>query len=136
MDRKEFLGLMGISVGGAVAMTCLGGCAKESGVSPSNVDFTLDLTDAAYAALTKTGGSLVKNGVIIGKTTAGAFIAVASACTHEQTTVQYQSGSKRFYCPNHGATFSESGSVTGGPATRALTQYNTQLTGNSLRIFS
>lgn len=136
MDRKEFLGLLGLSVGSVVAVGCLGGCAKESGISPSKVDFTLDLTAAANANLTTNGGFLVKNGVIIGRTTTGAYIAVSAACTHEQTTVQYQANNKRFYCPNHGATFAESGSVTGGPATRSLTQYKTELSGTSLRIYS
>lgn len=136
MDRKEFMNLMGLSVGGVVIAGCLGGCSKESGVAPSNVDFTLDLTDGANAALNSNGGYLVKNGIIIGRTTAGAYIAVSAACTHEQTTVQYQANSQRFYCPNHGSTFSESGAVTLGPATRALTQYDTALTGTSLRIYS
>ena len=136
MDRKEFMHLLGFSAGSLVVASCLGACSKESGVTPSNVDFTLNLSDSANSALNSNGGSLVKNGVIIGRTTTGAYIAVAAACTHEQTTVQYQPNNKRFFCPNHGATFAESGAVTGGPATRALTQYKTELSGTSLRVFS
>lgn len=136
MDRKEFMNLLGFSVGSLVVASCLGACSKESGIAPSDVDFTLDLSASANSALNSNGGSVVKNGVIIGRTTAGAYIAVSAACTHEQTTVQYQANSKRFYCPNHGATFAESGSVTGGPTNRSLTQYNTELNGTSLRIYS
>lgn len=136
MDRKEFMNLLGFSVGSLVVASCLGGCAKESGIAPSDVDFTLDLSDSANTALNTNGGSLVKNGIIVGRTTSGAYIAVSAACTHEQTTVLYQAANQRFFCPNHGSTFTESGAVTLGPATRALTQYNTELSGTSLRIFS
>lgn len=142
MDRKEFMSLLGLTVGGGVVMTCMGGCAKESGVTPggggsnSNVDFTLDLSDPANAILNNNGGFLVKNGVIVAKTTAGTHIAVASSCTHEGTTINYEGNNMRFLCPNHGSAFSESGSVINGPASRNLKQYKTELNGSNLRVFA
>lgn len=148
MDRKEFLSLLGLSVGGAVVVSCLHSCAKDSGVTPggnggntggggaTKVDFTLDLADQNNAALNANGGFLVKNGVIVAKTTGGVFIAVAAACTHQGTTITYQGNSQQFSCPNHGSTFSETGSVTMGPASTALKQYKTELTGNNLRVFA
>ena len=141
MDRKEFLSLLGLTVGGGVAISCLCGCSKESGVNPggstgggSNVDFTLDLNDAANAVLNNNGGFLVKNGVIVARTTGGVYIAVAAACTHEGTIIQYQGNNSRFFCPNHGSTFSESGGVLNGPASTALRQYKTELSGTNLRV--
>jgi cytochrome b6-f complex iron-sulfur subunit len=47
-----------------------------------------------------------------------------------------QANNRRFYSDGHGATFSETGAVTGGPAPRALKMYNTSLTANSLRVYS
>jgi cytochrome b6-f complex iron-sulfur subunit len=142
MDRKEFLSLLGLSVGGTVVVSCLGGCAKEDGPNPggggnnNKVDFTLDLTEAGNAALNNNGGFVVKNGVIIGRTTSGTYIAVAAACTHQGTIVQYQANNQRFFCPNHGSNFSETGAVLNGPATGALQQYKTELSGSKLRIFA
>ena len=146
MDRKEFLSLLGLTVGGGIAVSCLNSCTKEDGATPggssgggggggSKVDFTLDLNDAANAALKVNGGFLVKNRVIIARTQSGGYIAVAAACTHEGTTINYEGSSARFTCPNHGSAFSETGSVLNGPATGALKQYQTELSGSSLRVF-
>jgi cytochrome b6-f complex iron-sulfur subunit len=76
------------------------------------------------------------NGIIVARTTSGAYLAVSQACTHEGTTVTYQLNGDRFFCPNHGSTFSTTGAVLNGPANRALTQYKTSLAGNNLRVFS
>lgn len=137
MDRKEFLSQLGIT-GAAVFMgACMAGCSKDSASpAPSNVDFTINLSDPANAALGAAGGFVYKNNIIIARTQSNTYIAVSQACTHEGSTVQFQGANNRFYCPNHGATFSTSGSVTNGPATKALVSYNTQLSGTSLRIYS
>ncbi len=97
------------------------------------MDFTIDVSSGTLAT---NGGFLVKNGIIIARTTLGDFLAVAASCTHAGTTIQYQSGSNNFRCPNHGSIFTASGQVTTGPANRGLTQYNTALTGVLLRVFS
>ncbi|GGI25368.1 QcrA and Rieske domain-containing protein [Pedobacter mendelii] len=142
MDRKDFLNSIGMSAAAFAILNCVG-CKKDSNSSssadmtgPTGVNFTLDLSLAANAALLSNGGSLISNGVIVAKTKGGTYIAVQRSCTHESYTLTYQSANSRFYCPNHGATFSESGTVTNGPATRSLTVYNTQLTGNSLKVYS
>jgi cytochrome b6-f complex iron-sulfur subunit len=139
MTRKEFLSLMGMGTAGVAIASCLGGCSKNvsSGTTaPSNVDFTLDLTQSANAALLTNGGYIYKNGVIVARTLAGAYIAVQQLCTHETVAITYQPNSHRFYCDGHGATFSENGTVTGGSAPRALKTYNPSLTANSLRVYS
>lgn len=137
MDRKDFLKLTGMSMGAFVLASCLGGC-KKSDSTPSAliVDFTLDLTQSANSALNLNGGFIYKDGVIVAKTIAGNFIAVAQACTHQGTTVTYQGSSSQFHCPNHGSNFSETGSVITGPASLPLQKFNTTLTGTSLRVFS
>jgi Rieske Fe-S protein len=138
MERKEFLSLVGITASSFV-MGCIG-CSKNnsigSSVGPSNVDFTLDLSQSANAALNSNGSFLYKNDIIIARTLNGDFIAVQQICTHQNFSVTYQAGSHRFYCGGHGGTFSETGQVTGGPPPAPLTKYNTALTGNMLRIYS
>lgn len=133
MNRKEFLSILGISAGGLVVATCLGSC-KKTETNP--VDFTIDLSNSSYSALNTNGNFLVTKGVIIAKTNTGSFIAVAATCTHEGTNVTYQAANNRFHCNNHGANFSSNGAVQNGPANTALQQYNTELTGTTLRIYS
>ncbi|EHQ25606.1 QcrA and Rieske domain-containing protein [Mucilaginibacter paludis] len=142
MDRKNFLTMVGMSAASFALINCIG-CSKSSdsgsssGVSgPTGVDFTLDLTASANAALLTNGGSLKSNGVIVARTTTGAYIAVQQSCTHESYPLVFQGSNQQFYCNNHGATFSQTGAVTGGPTNKSLTTYTTVLTGTSLRVHS
>jgi cytochrome b6-f complex iron-sulfur subunit len=141
MDRKDFLNSIGISAATFALINCIG-CKKNDGSSssdttgPKGLNFSFDLSLTANAALLSNGGFLVSNGVIVARTNKGGYIAVQRSCTHESYTLTYQSTTSRFYCPNHGATFSENGAVTNGPASRSLSVYNTQLTGTTLKIYS
>ncbi len=141
MDRKDFLDSIGMSAAAFALFNCVA-CKKIDGSSSSDttgatgVNFTLDLSMVANAALLNNGGSLVSNGVIVAKAKTGTYVAVQRSCRHESYTLIYQSANSRFYCPNHGATFSENGSVTNGPASRSLIVYNTQLTGTTLKVYS
>ncbi len=139
MTRKDFLSSVGLSAT-AFSLLCCEACKKSSDsadtTGPSSVDFTLDLSASANAALLSNGGSLISNGVIVARTIAGAYIAVQKSCTHQSYTLAYQGSNSRFYCANHGATFSENGTVLTGPASRSLSTYHTTLTGTSLRVYS
>lgn len=142
MQRKEFLNALGVSTATFLFATCLGGCSKAGSTDavnngpmpPSNVDFVLDLTQSENANLATNGGYIYKNNIIVARTTAGSYIAVSMACTHQGTTVVYEGNNNRFYCNNHGSTFSNSGVVNNGPAATNLKQYATTLNGNMLRI--
>lgn len=161
MTRIEFLKSLGLS--GATLFTVLATCTLESCSSKSNdptpstptggggsgsgsngvtgtntgnsIDFTLDLANGANGVLTSNGGSLISGDVIVARTSTGTFVAVSKACTHQGTTVDFQSAQNRFFCSNHGSTFNLTGGVTNGPAISALKQYQTALTGTNLRVF-
>jgi len=135
MTRKEFMMRVGVSTMAIpVCFGMLEGCSSQNPVPvPTNVDFTLDVSTGN---LSKDGGYLVKSGVLVARISSREFIAVSAACTHEGTTVQYNSGRNDLECPSHGATFDNSGKVTKGPARNNLAQYQTSLSGNSLRVFS
>ncbi|WP_304064152.1 ubiquinol-cytochrome c reductase iron-sulfur subunit [Pedobacter glucosidilyticus] len=142
MDRKEFLSAIGLTAASAVVFSCVG-CSKSENEGPSNannpptdVDFNIDLTAASNAALNNNGGFIYINRIIVAKSTSGAFLAVAQACTHEGTSVTYNGNEGVFFCPNHGSKFLETGVATLGPATVALKRYNTSLNGTTLRVFS
>ena len=85
---------------------------------------TLVVTLSAFPALATVGGIARVDGgtgtpVALVRTSATAFTALSMVCPHQGTTVQITSGT--FYCPNHGARFSATGSWTGGQSTSALT---------------
>ena len=143
MKRDEFLHLFGF--GAAMLLTgCLGSCAGKSddakpgpGTSPGPIDFTLDVTDPANARLNDPAFGYVYGAagrVIVAKTTAGGYVALSAACTHQGTLVQFQSGSSQFQCPTHGSVFNLNGGVSMGPASSALQSYSVVQTGNVLRI--
>ena len=132
MDRKDFLSALGLSAASLLVASCLGSCSKDQ-PSPT-VDFTIDITEAQYAALNVAGGYVYANGVIIAKTSSGAIIAVSQACSHEGAAVQFQNDNNRFYCPRHGATFNTSGAATGGPTNSPLKQYTVTVNGNLVRV--
>ncbi|MFN5648232.1 MAG: ubiquinol-cytochrome c reductase iron-sulfur subunit [Chitinophagaceae bacterium] len=142
MDRKEFLAQLGLSSAAIFAGACLTGCSKDDdgsggGVTPpSSVDFTINLADSANASLNTGGGYIYQSGIIIARTLTDTYLAVAQACTHQGTSVVWQAGNNRFFCSNHGSTFSTTGAVTNGPAGSPLKRYNTSLTGTNLRVFS
>lgn len=142
LNRKDFFAAIGVSTAAVAVFTCLGGCSKNAGgtmitpVPPTGVDFTLDLTTSANAALKTNGGFVVSQNIIVARTSAGAYIAVQLYCTHQQQPLVYQSDNHRFFCNTHGSAFTETGAVLNGPAAASLTAYKTTLTGNSLRIQS
>lgn len=137
MERREFLGSLGGPVLAACAV-CMGACSKGSDspatVTAVNADFTVNLA----TSLLTVGSSLVQDGVIVVRLAAGnvasSFTAVAVACTHEGTSVNYNSAGNNFVCPNHGSTFTSTGAVTLGPAGRALKQFNISINGTSMKV--
>jgi len=141
MDGKDFLNNIGMSTAAFALVNCTGckqtdWASSSDTSSPARVNFTLDLSMVGNALLLNKGGSLVSNGIIVANTQVVAYIAVQRSCTHESYVVSYQSGSNRFSCLNHGETFSASGTITNVPASRAITVYNTQLMGTTIKVYS
>ena len=137
MTRTEFSSQLGKNAVIAflpICMSTLSGCQKTnmSREFPNNANFTLEVSSGEFAI---NGGLLVKNGIIIARSNTGVFIAV-SACTHEGTTIQYNSTDNSFQCPRHGATFNLTGQVASEPAFKSLIEFRTLLRGNLLKILS
>lgn len=145
IDRKDFLKQVGVGFGAIMLMNCLQSCGETELPDPDpnnntgKLDFTIDISASGNTALLTKGGFLVigDKKVIIARTLADTWLAVASACTHEGTTIGYRSATNDFRCPNHGAEFSATGAVQKGPAASALKKFNVTFTANnnSLRVF-
>lgn len=144
MKRRQFLGSLGSPVL-AVCAVCMGACSKSSDggttppvtppiIPPGTVDFTINLS----TSLLTVGSSIVQDGVIVVRLSAGntvsSFTAVQVACTHQGTAIGFNASSGDFICPNHGSRFSTSGTVTMGPAGSALKKYTMVITGTSMKV--
>lgn len=135
MDRKEFLSQLGIGSAAALAITCLQACSKN-GTSGNSVDFTIDLNSSQFSALKNPGGFVVTQGIIVALSTSGSYLAVSSRCPHEGIAVEYSASKNQFICNAHNSIFASTGSRLSGPANTGLKQYQTSLSGNSLRVYS
>lgn len=135
MNRKQFISLLAVGSATTAISASLVSCAQNNSLAPTNVDFTIDLNNSAFAPLKTNGGSIYKGGVIVARTSSGGFLAFSQYCTHAGCTVNFD-GVNAFDCYCHGSVFNSSGNPVQGPAPSALTKYKTLLTGTSLRVYS
>lgn len=154
MERKDFIEQVGLSAASFLIFGCMQACSKNGpyennsstvigggsnngGTNNSKIDFTINITISPYNSLSNSGGFYVDkaNNIIIARTLANDFIAVSSICTHQQVTIEFEANNNRFYCSGHGSAFNLNGAVLNGPASSALKQYKTTLSGNNLRIY-
>lgn len=159
MNRGEFLRSLGLSTSTLMAFYCLGttmtACGSKDddpapGTDPgtntgtgitgtttgSAINFTVDMTNATYTKLKTNGGSEKIGDVIVARTNAGTYVALAKACTHEGTAINFRAAQNDFLCPNHGSEFSTTGAVEQGPATSPLKTYTVTVStdGNTLTV--
>ena len=118
MERKEFLNLVGMSVGAVILQNCMSGCSKASDPAPAvippvvpptgggsttvsgltgnnsiakgTIDFTLNIADKNFSDLATNGKALISGDIIVARTKNGDFLAVAKACTHHQRVCAYR----------------------------------------------
>ncbi|WP_461040417.1 QcrA and Rieske domain-containing protein [Spirosoma harenae] len=161
MKRGEFLRSLGMSSAALMAFYCMGtgltACSKGGSDDPAPgggtttpgagvtgnavtsagaINFTVDLTNAAYSKLKTAGNYAIIGSLIVAKTKSGSVVALSKTCTHEGSEVVYRANQDDIYCSNHGSEYSTTGAVDVGPATKALTQYKTSLSsdGNTLTV--
>ncbi|MFN8356036.1 MAG: Rieske 2Fe-2S domain-containing protein [Spirosomataceae bacterium] len=143
MERKEFLNLVGTSMGAILLNHCVSGCTyqKDEALTPSTnpntptkKDFKVSLNDAAYAHLKNNGSYTFVNDIILARTKTGDFIALGRYCTHQGTSVEFRPAPNDVYCSNHGSRFSTAGKVLAGPASEPLKQYNTSYDATKLEV--
>jgi cytochrome b6-f complex iron-sulfur subunit len=135
MERRAFLSTLGLGAAFALTATCMGSCTADTAVTTA--DFTLNLDDAANAALKTNGGYVISNNCVVAKDTSGNYVAATVVCSHEQKKqVYYDKAANIYACSAHGAQFSLAGKGLNGNGSGGLTIYKTTLTGNLLRVYS
>ncbi|TDE13953.1 (2Fe-2S)-binding protein [Dyadobacter psychrotolerans] len=161
MKRGQFIKSLGLSTSALMAFYCLGVTMTSCGTSEedpdptpgggtgtgitgtttgSSINFTIDLTNASYSSLKTAGQFKVIGDVLVAFTSGNTYAALAKACTHEGTTLQYRSANNDLYCSNHLSEFSTNGAVEKGPVTggtiSALKAYKVSLStdGNTLTV--
>jgi cytochrome b6-f complex iron-sulfur subunit len=106
------------SGGTAPALTSVTGTSSGGRVSLT-VDSSSPLNTVGGAALIRVTG----NSYLASRTGTDTFTVLTAVCTHEGCTVEGFRNSQ-YVCPCHGSTYTTSGTVVTGPATRALTQFS------------
>ena len=142
MDRKEFLSKLGVGAAFVLTGTCILSCGDDE-MDPerpqprTDVDFTIDLNDAANSDLLDDGGFRVFTDelVVVARTLDGEYVAVTQVCSHEQTLAMQFTGSN-FLCTTHGAEFATNGDGLNDLGENGLLVYQTELNGTMLRVFS
>ncbi len=156
MTRKEFLIKVGIGAGVTILSPMVFNACEESEVSPDEdddsdgddgsndngddnsddkVDFTIDLSEDDYSDLQEEGGYVYENDIIIAYLGNDEYIALSKICTHNQCTVDFDADEEIIYCDCHGSEFEIDGDVISGPAEDPLKEYNTELDGQTLRVY-
>lgn len=140
-NRRAALGGAGL---GAAAIT-LAGCGSNSEQSSSGGSSSSDIdprapqepTDVAAASDVPVGGvykaTAGNTTVMVTQPEKGNFKAFSAVCTHQGCIVNVQDSI--MVCPCHGAKYSpKDGSVTAGPAPKALPEFKVQKQGERLIV--
>lgn len=145
MERQEFLSKLGVGLIIACTGCGLASCGSKSSdptitnpnPPPPKGSGPLFTTNLA-SELPNIGDSKISNRVILVRVASGnivsSFTAVQVACTHQGTTLNYNTGQSIFICPLHGSEFSQSGQVLLGPAASPLQKYAVTIDNDILTV--
>lgn len=146
MERKQFLRSLGAGAAFAIVFPCVHGCSKDGNGDvapedmrpiPTGIDFTIDLDAQEGMPLQNNGGYILKEFVVVAKNLEGQYVAASQICSHQQTEeVRFVSNDGGiYYCSTHGARFDQTGKPLNSITSNPLKIFNTELTGNMLRVF-
>lgn len=142
MDRREFLGLVG--VGGVVSCipATIAACTPQAQSSDPSSSPRADgfLAVGTVAELAQKGKIEAKDAagnpvlVVRNPTNAEAIVAVNPTCTHAGCMVNWATDQQAFACPCHGSRFAADGKVLQGPATAPLATYTAKIEGDTILV--
>ncbi|MGB7442002.1 MAG: ubiquinol-cytochrome c reductase iron-sulfur subunit [Coleofasciculaceae cyanobacterium] len=139
MKRRDFMSWVGVGFLASSLPMALAACTPQD--SPEKAEPTAKTPASAdgFAPLGSvadldTKGALVDKGFAAGPViairdpaNADNVIALDLRCPHQGCSVEWQAKEAAFACPCHSSKFAPDGSVTNGPATTALKNYNAKI---------
>ncbi len=133
MTRKDFLSTLGLGAAFVLTASCLNSCDSSTALE---VDFEVDLQDAANSALLTNGGYIVQNQIVVAKTMTGNYVSATRTCSHDQRK-EVTLKNDEWFCTAHDARFDLSGDGLNDLGKNGLTTYNVEeIDTNTLRVFS
>ncbi|HLJ67545.1 MAG TPA: ubiquinol-cytochrome c reductase iron-sulfur subunit [Chloroflexota bacterium] len=144
MNREAFMGFFILSIGGVMGLVLgipivgfvLSPLIKQptnlwrdvGAVSSFGVGETVQVNfPYPNESVTPWSGPTQYTAAWLRRNSEDSFTAYAVYCTHLGCPVHWLATPRLFICPCHGSVFNADGSVAGGPAPRALFQYQTQI---------
>ena len=141
VDRREFvIKSARWLAGGTVLSFVLGGCGDgDTNPAASDEPITINLADAAYAALDRVGGSakVPRRGgkpIVLVRRDGDTFVAFSSRCTHTGCEVDLPDDNGIVECPCHGSRFDSDGRRLSGPARADLPAVEIDIAGQVLTL--
>ncbi len=121
--------------GTALGINLLQSCSSVKTVNTTITNNMMAVAKAEFATVTslKVRNLQLPYDILLVKESEDNYCALYMQCTHEDNAV-YTDGSK-INCPSHGSQFSMKGAVIDGPASKALKQFKTEITTNTINIF-
>ena len=118
VNRRTFLSVTGASAGLMVVAAAVPGCGNQTGSPPNGP------VAAGNVSALSVGSLLVMSNIVVARDANGVY-AMSAICTHQGCFISDAAGTIAggLQCPCHGSAFDGNGTVTHGPAGRALQHY-------------
>jgi cytochrome b6-f complex iron-sulfur subunit len=136
MDRRKFLGWVGLGLFATSLPVVIAACSKDSDSpealtggeplpNPPNTEVTQYIPVGLVQMLEQNGQILNedKELIVIKNPDNNELVALSAKCTHKGCLINWKKEDNLFLCPCHQAEFSPQGEVLGGPTSDTLKVY-------------
>lgn len=143
MDRRKFLGWVGIGLMASSLPVVIVACNNQNGTEPP---LTTIPDDEGFIKVGNTT-ELDQQGYILNQDITGSEVIVIRnpahneqlqafnpTCPHTGCIVNWENEETKFICPCHGSQFADDGSFLEGPAQESLTSYELKLEGKEIFV--
>lgn len=127
-------GTTGTTTTGTTTTSVTGVITTEELNKITSTKLKIDLTSATYAKLKTVGGYLVISNIVVALSKANTYVAATVTCSHEPKKRIIYSNNE-WYCTDHGARFSLTGTGLNANGSKGLTVYKVATDGKTLVVY-